>query len=62
MPYIHFDGNKMSAEKKAELIEKFTAVAQEVTGLPAQAFTVIIRENDPDNVGVGGKPLSQLHK
>ncbi|WP_026695659.1 4-oxalocrotonate tautomerase DmpI [Peribacillus kribbensis] len=62
MPYIQFDGPVLSKEKKAELVEKFTKVSQEVLNMPEQAFTVIIRENDSDNVGVGGKLLSEHQK
>lgn len=62
MPYIQIDVSKITAEQKVELIEKLTATAHEVLGLPAQAFTVIIRETTPDNVGVGGKQLSQMNK
>ncbi|RFU71517.1 4-oxalocrotonate tautomerase [Peribacillus saganii] len=62
MPYIQFDGPVLSKEKKAELVEEFTKVSREVLNMPEQAFTVIIRENESDNVGVGGKLLSELHK
>ncbi|SDC50533.1 4-oxalocrotonate tautomerase family enzyme [Geotoga petraea] len=62
MPFIQFDGGKMTKEKKAELVAKLTETAQEVLGIPTQAFSVIIRENDMDNIGQGGKLLSENHK
>ncbi|MCE5329404.1 4-oxalocrotonate tautomerase family protein [bacterium] len=62
MPFIQFDGGQMPKEKKAELVAKLTEVAQEVLGIPSQAFSVLIRENSMDNIGQGGKLLSELHK
>ena len=62
MPFIQFDGSHMSKEQKAELIARLTQTAHEVLGIPEQAFTVIIRENSMDNIGVGGKMLSESHK
>jgi 4-oxalocrotonate tautomerase len=48
----------MSKEQKKDLVESFTREAARVTGIPTQAFIVLINENDPDNVGVGGELLS----
>jgi 4-oxalocrotonate tautomerase len=62
MPFIQFDGGPMSREKKAELVAKLTEVSQQVLGIPAQAFSVLIRENSMDKIGQGGKLLSELHK
>lgn len=62
MPFIQFDGPQMTKEQKAELIARLTQTAREVLGIPEQAFTVIIRENSMDNIGVGGKMLSETHK
>ncbi|MFZ3102742.1 MAG: 4-oxalocrotonate tautomerase DmpI [Desulfitobacteriaceae bacterium] len=62
MPFIQFDGGQMTKEKKAELVAKLTEAAQEVLGIPAQAFSVLIKENNMDNIGQGGKLLSELHK
>ncbi len=62
MPYITLDGPKMTKEQKAQLVKEFTESAVKILKLPQQAFTVIIRETDPDNVGVGGKLLSEIRK
>lgn len=48
-------------EQKKLLVENFTAGAIEVTGLPAQAFTILITELPPDSIGIGGKTLEELH-
>jgi len=61
MPFIQFDGGKMTKEQKAQLVARLTEASHEVLGIPVQAFSVLIRENSMDNIGQGGKPLSELH-
>jgi 4-oxalocrotonate tautomerase len=61
VPNIFFYGPKMTKEQKAELVKRFTEVAQEVTKVPAPAFVVNIHESDPENVGVGGVLLADRH-
>lgn len=58
MPIITMEGPELSKEQKKDLVESFTREAVRVTGIPIQAFVVLIYENDPDNVGVGGELLS----
>jgi 4-oxalocrotonate tautomerase len=60
MPVINYQGGQMTAEQKKELIERFTAVAQEVTHIPPQMFTIVIQEFDDENLGVGGKTVKQV--
>ena len=55
MPVITFDGGKLSKEQKAALVQQFTEAANAVTGIRREAFTIIIRENERENIGVGGK-------
>ena len=62
MPFIQFDGPELSKEKKAELVAKLTQTSSEVLKLPEQAFQILIRENSMDNIGAGGKLLSERHK
>ena len=62
MPFIQIDGPKLTKEKKKELVEKFTQTASETLNIPKQAFSIIIRENDGDNIGVGGELLSDRNK
>lgn len=59
MPVITIDLWKVSPELKAELIEKLTRTASEITRLPAPAFFVYVREYPLDAIGTGGIPLSQ---
>ena len=62
MPFIQFDGGQMTKEKKVELVAKLTQASKEVLGIPEQAFQVLIRENSMDNIGSGGKLLSDMQK
>lgn len=63
MPVITIDGPaNLSKETKAKLIVNLTNTASEVLNIPKQAFTIIIRENNADNIGTGGVQLSELHK
>lgn len=62
MPVITLDGPKLSREQKSALVKEFTKAASRVTNIPEAAFVVILRETDPDNVGVGGQLLSDKTK
>lgn len=63
MPFITIDGpNNLSKETKLKLIEELTNTASSILNIPKQAFSVIIKENNPDNIGVGGVQLSEMHK
>lgn len=59
MPVVNIELAKLSKDKKREIIEKVTATLSEITNIPQQAFVVTIKENDPDNIGVGGVMLSE---
>lgn len=60
MPVINYQGTKMSAEQKKELIEQFTSVALEITGTPEQFHTIVIREFEDNSMGTGGKTVVQI--
>lgn len=59
MPVITIDLWKVTPEVKAELIEKLTKTASEITKLPPAAFFVYVREYPLDAIGTGGVPLAQ---
>lgn len=46
-------------EQKAELVQEMTETAARVMKLPEAAFYVYIKESEPENIGVGGKLLSE---
>ncbi|MFW5648805.1 MAG: 4-oxalocrotonate tautomerase DmpI [Candidatus Alkaliphilus sp. MAG34] len=62
MPIITIDGPKMTREQKSELVKGMVSEASKVLNIPEEAFVMCIRENDPDNVGIGCKLLSDLRK
>ena len=62
MPIITFDGGKITTEQKADLVRQFTEAAHKVTGIRKEAFVVVIRENAPENIGVGGELLADRLK
>ncbi len=54
MPMIVIDGPPIpEIEKKRELVKKLYDGAKDVYGI--KHITVVIRENLPENVGVGGE-------
>lgn len=62
MPNIFFEGPQLTLDQKRELARGFTEVASRVTGIPAQAFVVTLKENAPENVGIGGQLLIDRQK
>lgn len=59
MPVIIFEGGKLDRAQKADLVRGFTDVAQRVTGIPREAFVVILKENAHENIGTGGTLLDE---
>lgn len=62
MPSITMELVKMSREKKAQLVKEVTEATARATGLAPQSILIFIKENEPENVGVGGVLLSDLKK
>lgn len=63
MPVVTIDGpENASKEAKKEIIEKLSQRVADAYGMPVESITVLIRGTPADNVGVGGKQLSELHK
>ena len=60
MPVITFEMTPMSKEQKQEIVKGFTETATRVTGIPKEAFYVLIHENAEENVGVGGELLADM--
>jgi 4-oxalocrotonate tautomerase len=55
MPNIVVDGPEINdLEKKRALVEALTDAAMAYYGLPRETYVVVIKENKPENVGVGG--------
>ncbi len=62
MPIITFDGGKLSKEQKCQLAKELTDAGENATGIRREAFVVILRENDSENIGVGGCLLADKKK
>ncbi|HHY46476.1 MAG TPA: 2-hydroxymuconate tautomerase family protein [Firmicutes bacterium] len=62
MPYISIEGPHLRREQKAELVREFTEAASRIMNIPREAFVVMIKENDAENVGVGGRLLADREK
>ncbi len=63
MPTIIIEGPPLGdIEKKRKLVAETSAAASTAYGIPVEAMVVIIRENPPGNVGVGGHLLVDREK
>lgn len=62
MPVINIDGvgGNLSKDQKRRLVEELTQKTSEITGISEGAFTVLIKEMDYENIGGGGKLLSDI--
>ena len=60
MPYIQVEAAKLTQEQKERLVAEITRVSSEIMELRKEAFYVLIKENDSDNWGIGGKTLTQI--
>ncbi|SHI78034.1 4-oxalocrotonate tautomerase DmpI [Propionispora hippei] len=58
MPVITLEASKMSREQKAKLVQEFTESTLNILNVPKQSITVLIKENEKDNIGVAGQLLS----
>lgn len=62
MPVITFEAAPLNKDQKKELVKGFTEVASRVTGLPEAGFYVFLKENNLENVGVGGQILADRNE
>ena len=62
MPIITVEGPKIDVEQKRQLVGKLANTAVEVYGIAKEHIIVLIRENGPENVGVGGGLLADRRK
>lgn len=60
MPFIKVEAGKMNRETKEKLIIGLTRAASESLGIAEDAFTILIKENETDNWGLGGKILTKV--
>ena len=54
MPSITVGVPKRDVDTKRKLVAQLTDLVAEIYGVPKEAITVVIEENPPENIGVGG--------
>ena len=59
MPVITLEAGKLNKEQKSQLVKEFTSTASKVMNIPEQAFIVLLKENEQDNIGFGGQLISE---
>jgi len=59
MPVITLEAGKLNKEQKGQLVKEFTRTASKIMNVPEQAFIVLLKENEQDNIGFGGQLLSE---
>ncbi len=60
MPLISIDAVHPTKEQKEQLIAELTKTASKILNVDEKFFYVLVKENDLDNWGVGGKTLTQF--
>ena len=59
MPNVTIDGPKIKdLNIKRRLIKEITDALEKAYKIPRNAYNIVIRENPPENVGVGGVLLA----
>lgn len=59
MPVITLEVSKLNREQKQQLVREMTQSVVNITKLPPETVTVFLKENELDNIGFGGKLLSE---
>jgi 4-oxalocrotonate tautomerase len=63
MPFISIEGPKLEdINVKRRLVKGLTEITAQVYQLPEQAIQVLIKENLPENVGIGGELIVDRRK
>ena len=58
MPNVVIEGPRIEdINVKRELIENITNALEKAFNLPRDAYIILLKENSPENVGIGGKLL-----
>ena len=63
MPNITVEGPAIKdLEKKRAPVKEITEAAKKAYGLPKETFIILIKENPPENVSVGGELIIDRHR
>jgi 4-oxalocrotonate tautomerase len=60
MPVVIIESNKINTDKKRELVKSITEITAKIYELPENTITVLIKELERENIGSGGKLLSEI--
>jgi 4-oxalocrotonate tautomerase len=58
MPVIVVEMSGMTKEQKSKMVEEFTETTARIANMPKDTIIVFIKENSFDNIGMGGRLLS----
>lgn len=61
MPVIIVEGSPLDQAQKEELIKTLSQEASRIMRVPVKKYIILIKENAPDNIGVGDITLNKLH-
>lgn len=59
MPVITLEAGKLNKEQKSQLVKELTKTASKLMNVPEQAFIVLLKENEQENIGFCGQLLSE---
>lgn len=62
MPVITVEAASLDMEQKRRLASELTDVAARILGMPEETIYVFLKENPLENIGVGGRLLSEMKK
>ena len=62
MPVIIFEGPRLTREQKEQLVNEFASAAARITNLSPDKFITLIKENSPEDVGVGTQLLADTRR
>jgi len=60
MPVVIIESNKINTDKKRKLVKFITEITAKIYELPEDTITVLIKELERENIGTGGKLLSEI--
>ncbi len=63
MPIISVEGPPIpDPGRKRQFVKALTDAAEHAFGLPRDAYVVLLKENRPENVAVGGELIADRHE
>jgi len=60
MPVITLQIGKLEKDQKNQIMDSLTKTTASITGIPEEAFTVLIQEFEENNIGIGGINIGEI--